>query len=150
MSGDCHTYLNALGDRLTVVLEMSQTHFQRVDLLVHVLHRTPHAKLRSWLSCPSCREACAPCAEDQHTFEGLELKGKTAAKALRLDPDVVRYVAGDFGDEGIVNLGVKSRQSSTLKMIMDSSVIILRIVFRFRRIAFSRANMHGVVRCVPG
>ena len=45
--------------------------------------------------------------EDQHTFEGLELKGKTAAKALRLDPDVVRYVAGDFGDEGIVNLGVK-------------------------------------------
>lgn len=88
--------------------------------------------------------------EDQNTFEGLELKGKTAAKALRLDPDVVRYVAGDFGDEGIVNLGVKSRQSSTLKMIMDSSVIILRIVFKFRRIAFSRANMHGVVRCVPG
>lgn len=36
MSGDCHTYLNALGDRLTVVLEMSQTHFQRVDLLVPV------------------------------------------------------------------------------------------------------------------
>ena len=45
-----------------VVLEMSQTHFQRVDLLVHVLHRTPTPKLRSWLSCPSCREACAPCA----------------------------------------------------------------------------------------
>ena len=88
--------------------------------------------------------------EDQHTFESLELKGKTAAKALRLDPDVVRYVAGDFGDEGIVNLGVKSCQSNTLKMIMDSSVIILRIVFRFRRIAFSRANMHGVVWCVPG
>ena len=150
MSGDCHTYLNALGDRLTVVLEMSQTHFQRVDLLVHVLHRTPHAKLRSWLSCPSCREACAPCAGRNRAccrgdrcrgsahLRGLGAQRKTAAKALRLDPDVVRYVAGDFGDEGIVNLGVKSCQSNTLKMIMDSSVIILRIVFRFRRIAFSR------------
>lgn len=88
--------------------------------------------------------------ENQHPFEGLQFEGKTAAEALRLDPDVIRYIAGDFGDEGIVNLRISYYQSNTLKMIMDSSVIILRIVFRFRRIAFSRARIHGVVRWVPG
>lgn len=88
--------------------------------------------------------------EDQHAFEGLEFEGKTAAEALRLDPDVISYVARDFGDEGIVDLRFRRRHSSTLNMIMDSSVMILRIEFRFSRIAFSRAKMHGVVRCVPG
>ena len=43
--------------------------------------------------------------ENQHTFEGLQLKGKAAAEPLRFDPDIVCYITGDFGNEGIVNLG---------------------------------------------
>lgn len=35
-------------------------------------------------------------------------------------------------------------------MIIDSSDIILRMEFRFTRIAFCLAKMHGVVLCVPG
>ena len=35
-------------------------------------------------------------------------------------------------------------------MIIDSLVIIQRIELRFIKIALSRANMQGVVLCVPG
>ena len=54
--------LDALRDRLRVVLQVTQTHLQRVDLLVHVLRLTEPRALRSSCSRPSCRAACGPCA----------------------------------------------------------------------------------------
>ena len=41
-------------------------------------------------------------------------------------------------------------KTPTLKIIIDSSVIILRIEFKLTRMDFSRARIQGVVLCVPG